>query len=146
MKKRYALVQDREAAITYQAVSKAALQPRALGRIAVAAKAIARGSALAGLQQSGAMKALFPRPRGAALDPRLEVDLAEDARFVMVGPLLFGRLAMGEAVHAARFRDRISIRRGGVPLYRDGLGLSGDGQRGLRSARGRGAAAPPCGP
>ncbi|RSK30727.1 urease accessory protein UreD [Rhodovulum iodosum] len=184
-----------------------------MGRIAVAAKATARGSVLQDLHQAGAMKALFPRPRGpaldvisinsaggitggdrfrlearagagahlrvttqaaerayraqpgetgqvrnlvsagpgaraewlpqetilydgAALDRRLDVELAGDAAFLMVEPLVFGRLAMGEALTDARFRDRISIRREGVPVYRDGLGLTGDicahlGRRGV---------------
>ncbi len=63
---------------------------------------------------------------GSALDRRLSVELAEDASFLMVEPLIFGRTEMGETLHSARFSDRIDIRRGGVPLYLDALHLAGD--------------------
>ncbi|TCO72010.1 urease accessory protein UreD [Rhodovulum euryhalinum] len=169
----------------------------------LAAKARADGSALADLRQSGAFKALFPRPRdgavdailvntaggitggdrfeaqvearagshlrvttqaaerayraqpgergrvrnrlavgpgarldwlpqetilfeGSALERTLMADLAADARLLLVEPLVFGRAAMGEVVHDALFRDRIEIRREGVPLYLDALRLHGD--------------------
>ncbi|MBV7408517.1 urease accessory protein UreD [Maritimibacter sp. DP1N21-5] len=57
---------------------------------------------------------------------RLTVDLADDARFLMVEPLVLGRVAMGEELCEGRFMDRVTIRRGGVPLYADGVNLSGD--------------------
>ncbi|MDQ2094450.1 urease accessory protein UreD [Rhodalgimonas zhirmunskyi] len=63
---------------------------------------------------------------GSALDRALSVDLATDARFLMVEPLVFGRTAMGETLSRARFRDRIEIRRGGVPLYLDSIRMAGD--------------------
>ncbi|MGC9417419.1 MAG: urease accessory protein UreD [Rhodovulum sp.] len=169
----------------------------------LAAKVAGARSALSGLRQSGAFKALFPRPRGAAVeavlvntaggitggdrfDTRIEaqagshlsvttqaaerayraqpgergrvgnrlavgpgarldwlpqetilyegsalertlaVDLAADAQLLMVEPVVFGRAAMGEVLHDALFRDRIEIRREGVPLYLDALRLEGD--------------------
>ncbi|MCR8827062.1 urease accessory protein UreD [Pseudosulfitobacter koreensis] len=63
---------------------------------------------------------------GAALDRRLQIDLATDARLLMVEPLVFGRAAMGERLNAVAFRDRIMIDRAGVPLYRDALMLNGE--------------------
>lgn len=57
---------------------------------------------------------------------RLAVDLAADARFLMVEPLIFGRVAMGERLRAGHFRDRVEIRRAGRPIYLDGVALSGN--------------------
>jgi len=191
-------------------------QPRAIGHLRLSSKADNR---LDGLYQAGALKAVFPRRRGAALDAvvvntaggitggdrfditasagpnshltlttqsaerayaaqpgqtgrvtvqidvgrkaridwlpqetilfercnlrrQLSVSLAADASFLMVEPLVFGRMAMGEALHAARLRDRIRIDRDGVPLYRDGLDLTGDiAARLMRSAVAGGARA-----
>ena len=64
--------------------------------------------------------------RGASLDRSLHIDLAANARLLMVEPVLFGRLAMGEVLDQARLRDRIEIRREGRPLYRDAVRLEGD--------------------
>lgn len=63
---------------------------------------------------------------GCALDRRLEIDLARSARLLMVEPVIFGRVAMGETLRSGRFRDRIAIHRAGRPLYHDALHLSGD--------------------
>jgi urease accessory protein len=63
---------------------------------------------------------------GAALERRFTADLSGDAGLLLVEPVIFGRLAMGEALRAARFRDRIEIRRDGMPLYNDALRLEGD--------------------
>lgn len=43
------------------------VQPRAMGAVTLSAKNTPRGTALADLRQSGALKALFPRPNSAAL-------------------------------------------------------------------------------
>lgn len=64
--------------------------------------------------------------RGASLDRSLRIDLATDARLLMVEPVIFGRAAMGEVLDRARLRDRIEIRREGRPLYRDAVRLEGD--------------------
>lgn len=63
---------------------------------------------------------------GAALDRRLSVDLAADARLLLVEPVIFGRRAMGEVLTEVAFRDRIDITREGRALYRDGTCLTGD--------------------
>tara|TARA_R110000868_G_scaffold18172_86_gene80217 strand:+ start:7433 stop:8206 length:774 start_codon:yes stop_codon:yes gene_type:complete len=63
---------------------------------------------------------------GAALDRRLQIDMAADAQLLMVEPLVFGRAAMGERLHSLHLRDRIMINRNGVPLYHDAIVLSGD--------------------
>ena len=62
----------------------------------------------------------------SALRRSLTVDLAENSTFLMVEPLIFGRIAMGEVLSEARFRDRAMIRRGGVPLFADQTDLRGD--------------------
>ncbi|WP_287185839.1 urease accessory protein UreD, partial [Rhodovulum sp.] len=63
---------------------------------------------------------------GAELDRRLVADPAPGARLLLVEPLVFGRAAMGEVLRAVPFRDRIEIRRAGVPLYLDALRFEGD--------------------
>ena len=78
---------------------------------------------------------------GCALRRRLRVDLAGDATFLMVEPVVFGRAAMGERLSSARFSDRIKIIRDGLPLYRDGVELQGH----LAEALARPAAAPGAG-
>ncbi len=62
----------------------------------------------------------------AFLDRRLDVDLAPDARFLMVEPLIFGRTASGETVRHANLKDRVSIRRDGRAVYLDGITMQGD--------------------
>ncbi len=66
---------------------------------------------------------LFDRCR---LARSLCVDLAPAARFLMCEAVLFGRLARGEALRDARFRDRVRIRRAERPVYLDGVDLFGD--------------------
>jgi urease accessory protein len=66
---------------------------------------------------------LFDR---CAVDRRLEVDLAEDAWFLGVEALVFGRAAMGEVVGQASLRDLIRVRRGGRLLWQDSLRLEGE--------------------
>ncbi len=62
----------------------------------------------------------------SALDRRLTIDLADDARLLMVEPMVFGRAAMGEVLSDVAFNDRIRISRGGRPLYQDGMSLGAD--------------------
>lgn len=57
---------------------------------------------------------LFDRAR---LQRSINVDMAEDARLLMVEPVVFGRLAMNEAVIHGRFQDRWRIRVGGHLLH-----------------------------
>jgi urease accessory protein len=63
---------------------------------------------------------------GSAVDRRLEVDLAEDAWFLGVEALVFGRAAMGEAVGQASLRDLIRVRRGGRLVWQDAVRLEGE--------------------
>jgi urease accessory protein len=63
---------------------------------------------------------------GSFLRRSLSVELAADARFLMVEPVIFGRAAMGEELHAARFHDRVEIRRAGALIWFDALRLEGD--------------------
>jgi urease accessory protein len=65
---------------------------------------------------------LFDR---SALDRRLEIDLAADARLLAVETLVFGRIAMGEAVRQGWLRDLIRVRRGGRLLLHDAIRLDG---------------------
>jgi urease accessory protein len=82
---------------------------------------------------------LFDR---AALDRVLEVELADDAWFLGVESLVFGRTAMGERVGTARLADTIRVRRGGRLVLHDAIRLSGDVAATLDSvATARGGAA-----
>ena len=63
---------------------------------------------------------------GSALSRRLTVDLAESATFLMVEPVVFGRLASHETITSGFFDDRILIQMNGSPLYRDGCRMVGD--------------------
>jgi len=97
---------------------------------------VAPGAALEWLPQEAI---LFD---GCALSRRLVVDLAEDAWFLGVEALVFGRTAMREAVREARFRDLIQVRRGGRLVLHDAVRLDGPVQAVLdRRASGGGARA-----
>jgi urease accessory protein len=63
---------------------------------------------------------------GFALRRSLEVSLAGDASYLGVESLVFGRLAMGEAVRAGSLRDRITMRRDGRLILQDMTRLEGD--------------------
>ncbi|PPQ34380.1 urease accessory protein UreD [Rhodopila globiformis] len=80
---------------------------------------LAAGAALEWLPQE---TILFDR---SALDRRLEIDMAADARFLGVETLVFGRAAMGEAVRHAHLRDLIRIRRDGALLLHDTIRMDG---------------------
>lgn len=62
---------------------------------------------------------------GAALDRRLDVEMAGSASFLGVEALVFGRTAMGERVQTVRLSDTISIRRDGRLVLRDAIRLHG---------------------
>ncbi len=81
---------------------------------------------------------------GSALDRRLRIDMAPDAEMLMVEPLIFGRAAMGETLTNIRLRDRIEIRRAGMPVFLDAIRFSGDWHKHLSRphiAKGAGAMA-----
>jgi urease accessory protein len=63
---------------------------------------------------------------GFRLRRALEIDMAEDARYLGVESLVFGRQAMGECLRTGMLRDRIQLRRGGIILLNDMLRLEGD--------------------
>ena len=97
---------------------------------------VAAGAALEWLPQE---TILFDR---CALRRRLLVEVAEDAWFLGVESLVFGRTAMGESVQDARLRDLIEVRRGGRLVLHDAVRLDGPVQAVLdRRASGGGARA-----
>jgi urease accessory protein len=61
---------------------------------------------------------------GAALERRTVIDLAASAGCLALEAVVLGRAAMGETVSRVHFRDRREIRRAGVPLSVEPLGLS----------------------
>lgn len=63
---------------------------------------------------------------GSALTRSLSVDLQLGSSLLLVEPLIFGRVAMGEVLTDARFRDCIDIRRMGQPLFLDRTALDGN--------------------
>lgn len=63
---------------------------------------------------------------GAALTRRLTADLEDTAALLLVEPVIFGRIAMGEILRRGYFSDHIEIRRNGTAIYRDATRLSGD--------------------
>jgi urease accessory protein len=63
---------------------------------------------------------------GSALNRRLTVDMATDARALVVEPLILGRAAMAERLHDIAFCDRIDVIRDGAPIYSDRTCLQGD--------------------
>jgi len=63
---------------------------------------------------------------GANASAALDLDLADDAVAIGWDIVALGRRARGEAFAQGRWRQRLSIRRGGVPLVDDTLDLRGD--------------------
>ena len=63
---------------------------------------------------------------GAALDRRLEVDLATDTSFLAVESFILGRAAHDETVRDLRLSDHWRIRRDGELIYADALRIHGD--------------------
>jgi len=81
---------------------------------------VAHGAAAEWLPQE---TILFDR---CAMDRRLRVELADDAWFLGVETLVFGRAAMGESVERALLRDLIEVRRGGRLLLHDAIRMDGE--------------------
>ena len=80
---------------------------------------VAPGAALEWLPQEAI---LFD---GCALDRRLNVNLTENAWFLGVERLVFGRTARGEQVREASLRDLVQVRRGGRIILHDAIRLDG---------------------
>jgi urease accessory protein len=111
---------DAALTLTTQAAERAyRAQPGEVGQVRSRIK-VANGGRLHWVPQE---LILFDR---CALHRRLDIALAQEARLLMVEPVVFGRAAMQETLHQIAFQDRIRITRAGVPLYVDGMNLSGD--------------------
>ncbi|HTI82105.1 MAG TPA: urease accessory protein UreD [Acetobacteraceae bacterium] len=67
-----------------------------------------------------------------AVDRALRIDVADDAWFLGVESLVFGRAAMGEVVDRGFLRDRFEVWRGGRPLLHDAIRLEGQVAETLR--------------
>ena len=91
---------------------------------------VAAGGALTWLPQE---TILFDR---AVLHRRIEVDLAGDARLLLVEPLVFGRTGMGESVQRGELHDRWRMRQNGKLIYAEGT-QARRRHRGNRSPRPR---------
>ena len=89
---------------------------------------VATGACLEWLPQE---TILFDR---CAMDRRLDVDLADDAWFLGVESLVFGRAAMEERVSQVWLRDGIRVRRGGRLLLHDAVRLDGEADAALQRA------------
>ena len=63
---------------------------------------------------------------GSRLYRRLEAEVAEDSKFLMVEPLIFGREASGETLKSCHLDDSVCITTGKKPIYIDRIKLSGD--------------------
>ncbi len=63
---------------------------------------------------------------GFGLSRALDIEMAEDARFLGLESVVFGRQAMGEAVRRGRLRDRITLRRGTALVLYDVNRLEGE--------------------
>ena len=63
---------------------------------------------------------------GSALRRRLEVDVAEGGWFLGVESLVFGRMAMGEAVRRVALNDLLQVRREGRMVLHDRIRFDGD--------------------
>ena len=83
---------------------------------------VAAGAALEWLPQESI---LFDR---CALDRRLAIDVAPGGWLLALETLVFGRALMGETVHRASLRDRITLRLAGRLVLHDAVRLEGPAQ------------------
>jgi urease accessory protein len=77
---------------------------------------------------------------GAALDRRIEAEMAEDSTLILLETLVLGRAAMGETVRRLHLRDRRKVTRAGRPVMIESIRLDDDdllrtGPAGLGAAR-----------
>jgi len=61
-----------------------------------------------------------------AFERTLRVAMDAQSTLLLVEPLVFGRVAMGETLGQCHFKDRIKITRDGCPLFLDAMTLTGD--------------------
>ena len=62
----------------------------------------------------------------AALNRRMLIDLTGNAEALVVEPVIFGRVAMGETVRKLHFTDQWQVRRDGKLVFADAVRLQGD--------------------
>lgn len=62
---------------------------------------------------------------GCALSRSISVEMAPDARLLVVEPVVLGRAAMGETVAVGAFRDSQRVRRDGRLIYADETRIAG---------------------
>jgi urease accessory protein len=105
--------------LTTAAAEKVYRAPGAAAQLNICLKAAA-GAHLGWLPQE---TILFDR---CVVRRRLQVELAESARFLGIESLVFGRAAMGEVVDRGSLNDTIELRRGGRLLLRDSIRLEGN--------------------
>lgn len=78
---------------------------------------------------SGGMLTWLPQETilfdGAKLQRRIEVGLADDARLILIEPLVFGRTGMGEIVSNGGLHDHWRVRRNGKLIYAENTRLGG---------------------
>jgi urease accessory protein len=110
--------------VTTAAAEKIYRSPETDSTVAVNLK-IGAGGALAWLPQE---TILFDSAR---LARAIRVDVADDARLVLVEAIVFGRLGMGETVQHGCLRDRWRIYRGGRIVHAEAMRLEGDIDRRL---------------
>jgi len=106
--------------LTTQAAERAY---RAVGQDAGDIETVLRVEAAAKLAWVPQETILF---EGSRFRRRMTVELADDAQFLFVEPLVLGRTSSQETLKEIRFSDRFNIMRGGVPLFSDAVDLAGD--------------------
>jgi len=88
--------------------------------------------------QSGAHLAWLPQETllydGSLLRRQLDAQVAGDAGLLLVEPIVFGRIAMGEVLNETRFEDHWRIRRDGELVLADAVRLDGVIQRQLENS------------
>jgi urease accessory protein len=100
-------------------------------------RSLAADSIITARLQAGACSLLGWLPQetilfdGARLARTIDVDLAEDARFIFAEAVVFGRSGMGETVRHGLLQDRWRIHRAGRILHAEALRLEGDLDRKL---------------
>jgi len=118
---------DAQAVITTQACERAYRSLGDAARIGVSLR-VGEGARLDWLPQETILY------DGASLERRLEAEVAPGASLLVCEAVLLGRLAHGERVRAAHFRDRWRIRRGGRLVFAEETRLDGPVDRIARHA------------
>lgn len=120
------LGENAAAVVTTQACERIYRSGGGEARIATRLKA-AKGTHLAWLPQE---TILF---NGSVLSRTLDVDMEENAELLLVEATIFGRLAMGERLEQASFRDRWRVRMAGRLVHAEEFRLGPDMAAELRA-------------